>query len=83
MFILINSVFSREPFSGFCLFNNVEFKCSKNSEKVEVNCEVVEFDHVYETNHDTDLKLKLLIIFPCISQDSFKDMADKFEYWML
>ena len=31
---------------------------SKNSEKEEIECEVVEFDHVYETNDDTDFKIE-------------------------
>ena len=33
------------PSSGFFLFHDIESKCSKNSEKKEVKCEVVEFDH--------------------------------------
>ena len=59
----------RLPSSGYFLFHDIESKCSKNSEKEEIECEVVEFDHetdVYETNDDTDLKLKLLIIFSCL-----------------
>ena len=73
------------PSSGFFLFHDIESKCSKNSEKKEVKCEVVEFDHVYETNDDADFKSETvdnfslpLNEFYIISQDTFKDMVDKY-----
>ena len=57
----------------------------KNSEKEEIECEVVELDHVYEKNDDTDFKIETVDNFPLsfnefydISQDSFKDMVDKY-----
>ena len=43
------------PSSGFFLFHDIELKCLKNSEKEEIECEVVELDHLYETNDDTKL----------------------------
>ena len=73
------------PSSGFLLFHDIESKCSKNSEKEEIECEVVEFDHVYETNDDTDFKIEAVDNFSMpfneiydISQDSFKDMVHKY-----
>ena len=44
-------------FSGI-LFHNIKSKCSKNSVKEEIECEVVKFDHVYETNDDIDFKIE-------------------------
>ena len=32
---------------GLFLFNGVHSKCSENNQKEEIECEVVEFDHVY------------------------------------
>ena len=40
------------------LFHDIEFKCSKNSEKEEIECEVVELDHVHEINDDRDFKIE-------------------------
>ena len=72
----------------FFLFHDIESKCPKNSEEEEIECEVVEFDHetnVYETNHDTDFKIETVdnFLLPFnefydISQDSFKDVVDKY-----
>ena len=71
-------------FHWIFLFHDIEFKCSKNSEKEEIECGVTEFDHVYEANDDTDFKIETVDNFPLpfnefydISQDSFKDMVDK------
>ena len=56
----------------------------KNSEKEEIQCEIVELDHVYKTNDYTDFKIETVDNFPLpfnefyISQDSFKDMVDKY-----
>ena len=57
-------------------------KCSKNSENEEIECEVVDVDHVYEKNNDTDFKIEtidnfsfLFNEFDDISQDSFKNMV--------
>ena len=39
----------------------------KNNEKEEeTECEVAGFDHVYETNDDTDFKTELSVIFACL-----------------
>ena len=72
------------PSSAFSLFHDIESKCSKNCEKEEIECEVVELDHVYESNHDTDFTIETVDNFPLpfnefydISKDSFKDMVDK------
>ena len=46
------------------LFHNIQSKCSKNSETEEIECEVVEFDHVYETNDDTDFKIETADNYP-------------------
>ena len=32
---------------GLFLFDDVHSKCSENNQKEEIECEVVEFDHVY------------------------------------
>ena len=73
------------PSSGFFLFHDIESKCSKNSEKEEIEYEVVELDHVYETNDSTDFKIETVDKFPLpfsefydISRDSFKDMVVKY-----
>ena len=50
--------------SGFFLFHDIESKCSKNSKKEEIECEVVEFGYVYETNDDTDFKIETVDNFP-------------------
>ena len=73
--------------SGFCSFHDSEQKCPKNSEKEEIKCEIVEFDHetnVYERNDYTDFKIETVDHFPLpfnefhdISQDSFKDIVNK------
>ena len=62
-----------------------ESKFSKYSENEEIECEVVEFDHVYEANDDTDFKIETADNFPLpfdgfydIPQDYFKDMVDKY-----
>ena len=60
-------------FQWIFLFHDIEPKFSKNSEKEEIECEVVEFDLVYETNDDIDF----IDEFYDISQDSLKDMTDK------
>ena len=54
------------PSSGYFLFHDSESKCSKNSEKEEIECEVVELDHVYEANDDTDFKIETIDAFPCL-----------------
>ena len=60
--------------------NNVQ-----NNEKEEIECEVVEYDHVYETNDNTDFKIGTVKNFPLpsnefhdILQDSFKNKVDKY-----
>ena len=73
--------------SGFCSFHDFEYTCTKNSEKEEIECEIVEFDHetnVYERNDDTDFEIETFDQFPLpfnefhdISQDSFTDMVNK------
>ena len=50
--------------SGFLLFNDIKSKYSKNSEKEEIEYEVVELDHVYETSDDTDFKIETIDNFP-------------------
>ena len=69
------------------LFHDIESKCQKNSEKEEIECEVVEFDYetnAYETNDDRDFKTETVDNFPSpfnefyISQDSFKDIVAKY-----
>ena len=67
------------------LFHGIEFKSSKNSAKEEIECEVVEFDHVYETNDNIDFKIETVDNFPLpfnefydVSQDSFQDRVNKF-----
>ena len=42
----------------FFLCSDGQSKCSENYEKEEIECEAVEFDHVYETNDDTNFKIK-------------------------
>ena len=43
------------PFIGFFfLFHDSQSKCSKNDEKEEIEFEVVETVHGYETNYNTD-----------------------------
>ena len=78
------------PSSGFFLFHDVQSKCWKNHwsfiiNKEEIKYEVVEFDHVYETNDDTDYKIETVNNFPLpfnefydISQNYFKDIIDKY-----
>ena len=73
------------PSSGFFLFHDIHSKYSKNIEKEEIEFEVVEFDHEYETNDDTGFKIETVDNFSSpfsefydISQDSFKDMVDKY-----
>ena len=74
------------PSSGFFLFHNIQSWCSKIIiKKKEIECEVVEFDHVSETNADTDFKIGTVNNFPMpfnefydISEDSFKNMVDKY-----
>ena len=51
-------------FQWFFLFHEIESKCSKNSEKEETVCEVVEFHHIYETSEDTDFKIETIDKFP-------------------
>ena len=59
---------------------------SKISEKEEIKCQVVEFDHACETNDDTDFEFETVDNFPLpfnefydiSSQDSFKDTVDKY-----
>ena len=67
------------PIQWIFLFHDIESKCQK--------CEVVEFDYetnVYETNDDRDFKTETVDNFPSpfnefyISQDSFKDIVDKY-----
>ena len=67
------------------LFHGIEFKSSKNSAKEEIECEVVESDHVYETNDNIDFKIETVDNFPLpfnefydVSQDSFQDRVNKF-----
>ena len=60
-------------FQWIFLFHDIESKFSKNSEKEEIEWEVVEFDLAYETNDVIDF----IDEFYDISQDSLKDMADK------
>ena len=69
------------PSSGFFLFHTIESKHSVISEKEETDYEFVEFDYVYETNHDTDFKIEIVDNFPLpfnkfhdISQDSFDNL---------
>ena len=72
------------PSSGSFLFHDIGVQMFKNSEKEEIQCEVVELDHVYKTNDYTDFKIETVANFPLpfnefyISQDSFKDMVDKY-----
>ena len=70
-------------FQWIFLLHDIESKCSKNIEKQEIECEVVEIDHVYETNEDNGFKIETIDNFTfCffnefdnISQDSFKNMV--------
>ena len=64
----------------FFWFHDIESRCSKNSEREKIECEVVEFDLAYETNDDKDFKIETIDSFPLpfnelydIPQDSFKD----------
>ena len=43
-------------FQRISLFHEIQSKCSKHNEKEEIECEIVIFHHVYETNDDTDFK---------------------------
>ena len=52
------------PFRGFFLFHEIQSKCSKHNEKEESECEIVDYDHVYETNHDTEFKSETVDNFP-------------------
>ena len=69
--------------SGFFLFIDIQSKFSENKQKEETECEIAEFEHIYETNDDTDFKIETVDYFSLsfnefydISQDSFRDMVD-------
>ena len=70
------------PSSVFCLFHDIVSKCSKNSKKEEVECEVVEFDHVCETNDDTDFKIETVDNFP-LPFNEFYDSSDNSYKYMI
>ena len=46
------------------MFHEIQSKCSKHNEKEESECEIVDYDHVYETNHDTEFKTETVDNFP-------------------
>ena len=48
------------------LFYDIKFKCSKNNQKEEIECELVEFDHGYETNDNTDFRIETSNNYPCL-----------------
>ena len=64
------------------LFYDIKFKCSKNNQKEEIECELVEFDHGYETNDNTDFRIETSNNYPLpfnefyISQNSFNPIQD-------
>ena len=54
------------PSSGLFLFYDIESKCPRNSEKEEIGCEVVKFIMYMKQMMTLTVKLKLLIILPCL-----------------
>ena len=71
--------------SGLFLFYDIESKCSRNSEKEEIEYEVVKFIMYMKQMMTLTVKLKLLIIFPYLLMNFmifhkilFKDMIDKY-----
>ena len=67
--------------SGF-YFTTLSSKCSKNNQKEEIEYELVEFDHGYETNDNTDFRIETSNNYPLpfnefyISQNSFNPIQD-------
>ena len=54
------------PSSGFFLFHDTESKCSKNSEKEQIERDVVKLDKYMKQIMTQTLKLKLLVNIPCL-----------------
>ena len=54
------------PSSGFFLFHDIESKCSKNSEKEQIERDVVKLDKYMKQIMTQTLKLKLLVNIPCL-----------------
>ena len=54
------------PSNGCFLLDDIQFKCPKSSEKEGTECEVVEFDHVYETKDDTEYNIETVDNFPLL-----------------
>ena len=44
-------------FYSTTLSRNFKKKKKKKSDKEDIECEIVEFDHVYKTNDDADFKI--------------------------